>query len=126
MNNLTDIILEKTAKIIEIIFHYRSADCLPVYIISHDMPCTVKDFYSSQHQELFNIRMQCFEYSLIVLPKSACLGYEARLAEPQTSQKIAFLGNQVNKVTSKFQPVLNICLYLSRYSLRRMIRIVVE
>lgn len=38
----------------------------------------------------------------IFLLKSACLGYEAKLAEPQTSQEIAFLGNQVNMI-SKFQ-----------------------
>lgn len=31
--------------------------------------------------------------------QSACLGYGAKLAEPMTRQEIAFLGQQVNKIS---------------------------
>nr|XP_022315385.1 macrophage mannose receptor 1-like [Crassostrea virginica] len=51
-------------------------------------------------------RNKCYYFSNISLTSesalSACLGYEAKLAEPQTSQEIAFLGNQVNMINNGY------------------------
>ncbi|XP_061175579.1 macrophage mannose receptor 1-like [Saccostrea echinata] len=49
---------------------------------------------------------KCYYFSNVTLNSelatSACLSYGAKLAEPQTSQETAFLGNQVNRINNGY------------------------
>lgn len=66
------------------------------YIMQSDMTANFDSTLVQTWINLANKKKYWFSFKFI---QSACLGYGAKLAEPMTRQEIAFLGQQVNKIS---------------------------